>query len=148
MDESFVPTDFEVPLSLDGPGFQLVPLGPQHNECDHAAWMSSIDHIRTTAGFTGRQWPTPMDLEQNRADLVGHARDFADRTGFTYTVLDGDEVIGCVYIYPSPTPNHDAEVSSWVSVSRAEMDAVVWMAVSDWIESDWPFSSPNYASRD
>ena len=42
-----------------------------------------------------------MSLEENLADLERHARDFADRTGFTYSVLDGDDVIGCVYVYPS-----------------------------------------------
>ena len=43
-----------------------------------------------------------MTLEENLDDLERHARDFADRTGFTYTVLDPATraVMGCVYIYP------------------------------------------------
>jgi hypothetical protein len=45
-----------------------------------------------------------MSLDDNLRDLQEHARDFAGRHGFTYTVRsagtgDGD-VIGCVYIYP------------------------------------------------
>jgi hypothetical protein len=147
MDDSFVPADYEIPDSFDGPGFRLEPLRPEHNERDHAAWMSSIDHIRSTPGFDSQEWPTPMDLEANRSDLVGHAGHFADRIGFTYSILDGDDVIGCLYIYPAHTPDHDAEVKSWVRESRAEMDAVVWRSVSGWIESEWPFSSPSYASR-
>ena len=80
----------------------LVPLGPQHNERDYAAWSSSIDHIRATPGFPDGDWPHEMTLEENRGDLERHARDFAARTGFTYTVLDPDDgdVIGCLYIYP------------------------------------------------
>jgi len=35
----------------------------------------------------------------NLGDLERHARDFAERRGFTYTVLGAGEVIGCVYIY-------------------------------------------------
>ncbi len=43
-----------------------------------------------------------MSLEENLVDLERHARDFVDRTGFTYTVLDpDDDVIGCVYLYPA-----------------------------------------------
>ncbi len=147
MDASFVPADFVVPESFAGPGFRLEPLGPEHNRRDHAAWMSSIDHIRSTPGFEAWPWPVPMDLEQNLEDLRQHARDFAERTGFTYSVLDEDEVIGCVYIYPSSRPGHDAEVRSWVRASRAEMDAVLWRAVSAWIAAAWPFSNPYYAAR-
>ena len=44
-----------------------------------------------------------MSLADNLRDLENHARDFAERRGFTYTVLatDTTDVIGCVYIYPS-----------------------------------------------
>ena len=80
----------------------LEPLGPQHNDRDYAAWTSSMDHIRATPGFAGREWPREMTLDENRGDLERHERDFAARTGFTYTVKDpGDgDVVGCVYIYP------------------------------------------------
>ena len=142
---SFVPADFVVPLSFDGPGFRLEPLGPQHNKRDHDAWMSSIDHIRETPGFPDGSWPTAMSPESNLADLVRHAKDFEDRVGFTYSILDADEVIGCVYIYPSPTA--DAAVSSWVRVSRADMDVVTWQAISTWLESDWPFATVEYGAR-
>ena len=30
-----------------------------------------------------------------------HYREFVERKSFTYSILDGDEVIGCVYIYPA-----------------------------------------------
>jgi hypothetical protein len=144
---SFVPTDFEVPLEFEGPGFRLEPLGPEHNERDHAAWMSSIEHIRSTPGFESRSWPVPMSLEENRADLVEHARHFAERMGFTYSILDGERVIGCVYIYPSQRPGRDAEVRSWVREDRSEMDLTVWNALSEWIEQEWPFENPYYAPR-
>jgi hypothetical protein len=28
-----------------------------HNEAEHDAWMSSIEHIRSSPGFTGGKWP-------------------------------------------------------------------------------------------
>jgi hypothetical protein len=143
----FVPPDFDVPLSFAGPGFRLEPLGAGHNERDHDAWMTSIDHIKTTPGFEDSDWPTPMNLDANMSDLIGHATDFENRTGFTYSILDGNEIIGCVYIYPSPNPHHDASVRSWVRESRAEMDRLVWESLSRWLKSHWPFTSPDYAAR-
>ncbi len=142
---SLVPADFVVPLGFEGPGFRLEPLGPQHNERDHDAWMSSIDHIHATPDFPYGAWPEGMSLEANLADLVRHAEDFEDRSGFTYSILDGDDVIGCVYIYPSET--EDAAVRSWVRASRSGMDVVTWRAISTWIETDWPFTTVEYGAR-
>ena len=109
--------------------------------------MSSIAHISATPGFPDGSWPEPMSLERNREDLVRHAGDFESRRGFTYSILDGEDVIGCVYIYPTKRPGHDADVSSWVTESRAAMDTVVWSALTEWIAATWPFSSPFYAAR-
>jgi len=67
----FVPTDFEPPTTLGGDYFRLEPLGPQHNEADHAAWTSSIAHLRSTPGFPDGDWPPSegMSLDRNRDDL-------------------------------------------------------------------------------
>jgi len=150
-DRPFVPPDFDVPIAFSADGFRLEPLGPQHNKADFAAWTSSMDHIRATPGFTGRSWPHPMSLAENRGDLERHAADFAARIGFTYTVLDdAGSVIGCVYIYPPAdrgTDGADAEVRSWVSAEHAERDAPLYRVVSDWLVDAWPFRSIHYASR-
>lgn len=54
-----------------------------------------------------------MTLEENLADLRRHADDFTRRAGFTFTVLDlGDnDVIGCVYLYPSASKQWDVRSS-------------------------------------
>ena len=107
-DEPFVPADFAAPEGLMAGELRLVPLGPQHNEADYAAWSGSIDHIRATPGFPDGNWPREMSLGENLRDLERHAQDFAERRGFTYTVLSAatGDVIGCVYIYPAS--GHDA----------------------------------------
>jgi RimJ/RimL family protein N-acetyltransferase len=140
-----VPADFSVPQRLETPLFVLEPLGPQHNEADYAAWSSSMEHIHATPGWERSKWPRPMSLEENHADLERHARDFEERTGFTYTVLDpaNGTVIGCVYIYPRDT---GVGVQSWVRAS-AELDAELWRAVSEWLAKDWPFERVDYAAR-
>ena len=98
-----------------------------------------------------------MSLADNLRDLERHAQDFAERRGFTYTVLSTStgEVIGCVYIYPprgeSPgRPSADdqhAAVSSWVRADHATLDPVLYHAVRAWLEHDWPFHSIEYAPR-
>lgn len=150
MSQSFVPDDYVVPLTFSGPGFRLEPLGPQHNNADHHAWMSSIEHIRATPGFSTRRWPPAegLSLDENLRDLQKHAEDFERRIGFTYTVLDDqDVVVGCVYIYPSRTDPGVAEVRSWVTASRAELDAVLHESVDSWIAADWPFAEVSYRNR-
>lgn len=146
---AFVPENFDVPGSLEAGAFRLRPLGVEHNEADHRAWMSSIDHIRATPGFAGRTWPREMSLDDNEADLRAHADDHAARRGFTYTVLDRrDEVIGCVYIYPDEDGEADAHVRSWVRADRAELDLPLRREVAAWLERDWPFADVRYEGPD
>jgi hypothetical protein len=89
-----------------------------------------------------------MTLEENLADLERHADDFVNRTGFTYSILDGDEVIGCLYIYPSKGEQGNAMVRSWVTETRSHMDATVWRDVSAWLAGIWPLRNPVYARRE
>ena len=97
-----------------------------------------------------------MSQADNLRDLQRHAQDFAERRGFTYTVLStgtGD-IIGCVYIYPPRGDGPDgtegdlhAVVRSWVRADQAALDPVLYHAVLAWLERDWPFRSIVYASR-
>ena len=93
-------------------------MGWQHNAADHAAWMSSIEHIHATPGYPDGGWPPPegMSRQQNLDDLRRHARHFEERVGFTFTVLDpaDGDVIGCVYLYPADSAEHDVSVQSSV----------------------------------
>ena len=150
--ERQVAPDFNLPSPPRTEQFVLEPLGEQHNEADYAAWTSSIEHIRATPGFEGRDWPRPMSLEQNLADVRKHAEDFRTRRGFTYTVLDAadGDVIGCVYIYPRESADPadaDANIRTWVRVSHAELDPVLYRYMCEWLADAWPFTQPAYAAR-
>ena len=155
-DQPFVPADFAVPDGLAAGQFRLEPLGPQHNAADYAAWTASIDHIQATPGFAGTGWPVPMSLADNLRDLERHAQDFAQRRGFTYTVLSigAGDVIGCVYVYPARdagpgggTGGRPARVRSWVRADHAGLDPVLYRTVLAWLEQCWPFESIDYAPR-
>src|SRR6266480_4081857 len=156
-DQLFVPADFAVPGGLTAGEMRLEPLGPRHNAADYAAWTASIGHIQATPGFPWGNWPHEMSLAENLSDLERHARDFAERRGFTYTVLSTStgEVIGCVYIYPprgespggaSASEQH-ATVRSWVRADHAALDPVLYHTVRAWLERDWPFHWIEYAPR-
>ena len=151
----FVPEEFTPPDGLIAEAFVLEPLGPEHNEADHAAWMSSIEHIQASPGFAEDfgddpdPWPRPMTLEQNLSDLEQHAQDFRDRVGFTYTVLDpvDRDVIGCVYLYPSPLDGVDVRARSWVRRTHADLDKPLRRTVRAWLDGpDWPFERIDFAA--
>jgi hypothetical protein len=145
-----VPEGFTVPAGLRTELFVLEPLEVRHNAADLAAWTSSIDHIKATPGFADRDWPDrPMSLAENAADLARHAQDFADRTGFAYTVLEpaSGDVIGCVYFDPPRRAGYDVDVRSWVRADRAELDKPLRAVVRQWLADAWPFESPDYAER-
>jgi GNAT superfamily N-acetyltransferase len=149
----FVPDDFSVPSGLDAGWCQLRPLAVSDSVSDYRARHNSVEHIRATPGFAGRDWPTDdYTIERNTADLAAHADDFAARRGFTYTVVRGgtDEVIGCVYLYPpaaSDAPATDVAVRSWVRSDHAARDRDLYELVSGWLRDAWPFANPSYARR-
>ncbi len=145
-DPAFVPADFEPPAAFAVGSFRLEPLGPVHNDRDYAAWTSSMDHIRSQPGYPDGRWPREMSVEENLADLERHARDFAERRGFTYTVLDADDdVVGCLYIYPCTNDVHDARIQSWLRASEATREHDFRQAIADWLVSGaWPFKTPLY----
>jgi hypothetical protein len=149
--DDFVPADFDPPTSLVTDSFRLEPLGPQHNEADHTAWTSSIEHIRSTPGYPDGKWPPRdgMTLERNLADLRRHADDFAQRKGFTFTVLDpaNGDVIGCVYLYPTKSDEWDVTVQSWVRASKAHLDVPLADAVARWLATDWPWERVDRCGR-
>ena len=134
-----VPDDFDVPLRNETADFVLEPLGPEHNERDHAAWTSSIEHIRATHGFVGSSWPHPMSPEENLRDLEQHRDEFDRRVAFAYSVLDPetDDVIGCVYVNPA-REGGGATVRTWVRESHAHLDETLRGDVLAWLQRDWP----------
>ncbi|TYK52397.1 N-acetyltransferase [Actinomadura decatromicini] len=142
---SLVPDDFDVPTEWRTPVFRLEALSERHNEGDHEAWMSNIPFVQATAGFAGTTWPPSegMSLEENMQSVRRHIRHFAARVGFTYAVMPSgsDDVIGCVYLYPAADDEHDCEVRTWVRADLAVLDAPVHHAVTEWVETAWPFQA-------
>jgi hypothetical protein len=88
-----------------------------------------------------------MTLDDNRADLEKHQREFLAGEAFAYSVLDGDEVIGCVYIDADERGAAEAMVRSWVRASRADRDVDLAAAIDQWLREAWPLRSRRWPGR-
>lgn len=147
----WIAPDFALPKLVEEPGFRLVPLGPALTEIDYRAYMSSIAHLQAT--FTRSiGWPHEgLTLNDAVADMETEAGRFARRESFAYAVLtpDGTRERGCVYVYPSKVPGHDAQVVMWVTAAEYEagFDAELYAWTKEWLARDWPFKNVAYPGR-
>ena len=147
----FVAADFEPPLFVDADEFVLKPLGPELVEVDYAAYMSSIEHIRSTFSTSGT-WPHEnISMADAMVDMENEQRRFEARESFAYAVLTPDEQIelGCIYVYPSSKKGFDAVIRLWVTKDQfdAGFDSTLYRWTTMWIEDAWPFSAAAYPGR-
>ena len=148
----FVPEDFQVPEKLETERFRVRMLTVNDVVKDYDAVMTSVEHLRGVFGLRST-WPSPeLTLEQDLIDLGWHQKEFQRRRSFAYTVMSPSEslCLGCVYIVPTRKRGYDAEVYLWVRESEVEngLDPVLFDAVKDWIEKEWPFKKVAYPGRE
>ncbi|MET3565043.1 hypothetical protein ABIC47_000514 [Leifsonia sp. 563] len=89
-----------VPAGLENAEFVLRPIAAADAEKDHAAVMESRAYLRL---WEQSAWPEDdFTVDADRDDLAGLAARHADGRAFTFTVLsaDGEQCLGCVYIFP------------------------------------------------
>ena len=148
---SFVAREFAVPTQVEGPGFKLVPLGPELVDLDYQAYMGSIAHLQQT--FTrSTGWPREdITAADAMTDMLTEQARFEARQSFAYAVLtpDGSRERGCVYVYPSKVDGYDAVVRLWVTKAEhdAGFDAELYAWTRQWIAGSWPFNNVAYPGR-
>lgn len=120
---------------------RLEVLGPPVVELDYEAIMGSRRRLRDELQWgRERRWP-PDDftLEDNRADLQEHRREYDAREAYAYTVLDpaGARCLGCIYLGPS---GPDAQLTFWVidEEVRTGLETHLLETVLHWIRAAWP----------
>ena len=150
--DAFVPPDFSIPEKLETEKFLLRMLTVNDVVKDYDAVMTSIDHLKGVFGPQSK-WPSKeLTLEQDLIDLGWHQKQFQRRTSFAYTVMNIEEsqCLGCVYIDPTNKIGYDAEVYLWVRESEVEngLDSILYEAVKNWIEKEWPFKKVAYPGRE
>src|SRR6266853_526332 len=80
-----VPDSFQPPRSYMGKSFRLTPLGPDVAQLDFNAYMSSIDHIRSSMGGN---WPrADLTMVDQAKDMAGEKAQWDGRKSFPYAVL-------------------------------------------------------------
>lgn len=150
--DPFVPSNFKVPQKLEEEKFRLRMLTVNDVVKDYDAVMTSIDHLKGVFGPQSK-WPSKeLTLEQDLIDLGWHQKEFQRRTSFAFTVINIDEskCIGCVYIDPTVKFGYDAEVYLWVRKSEFDtgLDPILFEAVKNWVEKEWPFKKVAYPGRE
>ena len=124
-----LPADFPVPQRLEHPEFHLRMLSERDTAKDYEAVMESADRLRAGAP---NGWPRPgFTLEENRADLIRHEREFIEGVDF------------------NPSEVADVNVHMWVRDRHAEaLTGPLYQAVARWLENEWPFETINYIRPD
>ncbi|WP_373188113.1 hypothetical protein [Halopseudomonas sp.] len=145
-----LPADFQAPREWQGQRCILVPAAPLWVELDYAAVMTSREQLQGLFG-AGDAWP-PADLTQadDEADLTWHEREFAQGYSFAYSLLSHDRLrcMGCVYVYPTANPEHDAEAYIWASTTEPdELRSAVLEELTQWLAQDWPFTALAWPGR-
>jgi hypothetical protein len=145
----FVPTNFQVPATLETTEFRLRMLSIHDVVKDFDAVITSVDHLKTI--WPGGKWPEGLTLEQNLIDLGWHQKEFQIRRSFAYTVVSPSEqtVKGCVYIEPSRKKGFDAEVYLWARESELAtgLEGRLYDAVQKWVTEEWPFENVAFPGR-
>ncbi len=114
--------------------------------------MSSIDHLKGVFG-PYIDWPyKELTLRQNLIDLARFEKESQMRVSFCYTVLDKEEnkCLGCMYILPSPKPQFEIILFSWVRKSEYDkgLDKELYKFIKKWIKEKWPFKSSAWPGRE
>lgn len=148
---SLVPSEFVVPLSLEGNGFRLRPLTIHDLVKDYDAVMTSVDHLKGLME-PDSDWPIGLTLEDDLIDLAWHYREFTIRHSFAYTMMAPDEsrCLGCCYINPSADPAFDADVFYWARQSElaSGLEDRLGAAIRQWLKADWPFQRVAFPGRE
>ncbi|RZU99192.1 hypothetical protein [Spiribacter vilamensis] len=131
--------------------FRLVPATPDWVEEDFAAVVESRPAIR---GLFGPEvdWP-PFDLtiQEDRDDLRWHADEFEEGTSFAFLVIAPRQRLcnGCLYLFPTQSPDHDIEAYLWI---RSDLDGVIAKPMEEqiiaWVTDAWPFQHVAWPGRD
>ncbi len=145
-----VPDNFEVPETLETMNYRLRMLTVNDVLKDYLAVISSQEQLVNLFNDDS-PWPNGLTLEQNLIDLGWHQKEFQKRRSFAYTVvsLDDNEVLGCLYIYPSQNKEYCADIFLWYKESYIgePKDEELLNNVKDWVNNEWPFKKVNYVGR-
>lgn len=146
-----LPTDgFRVPRRWQGEHSLLVPAAPRWVELDYGAVMASRRKLRNLFRRADTWPPADLTLEGDRADLAWHEQEFEARRSFAYLLLNNDasRCLGCLYLYPTASRDHDAEAYLWTHINMSTAQANrIENEVIHWVTHQWPFVAVAWPGR-
>jgi RimJ/RimL family protein N-acetyltransferase len=148
-----VPADLVVPEFQAFDDFALAKLVMERAGDDYALVDANRERLIGTFG-PDNPWPRGTDARSNLADVAWHEVEFGCRTSFAYWIVDGTDadapLIGCVYVAPSPRPDHQCAVYFWLDAAwdGDEFVARVHATLRDWLEEDWGFAHIAFPGRE
>lgn len=146
-----LPTDgFRVPQRWRGEHILLVPATPRWVELDFAAVIASRRKLKHLFGPSDSWPPDDLDAAADHADLAWHEHEFRTRQSFAYHLLNhgASECLGCLYIYPTASRDHDAEAYLWTHIDLETARAnLIENEVIDWVTHEWPFAAIAWPGR-
>jgi hypothetical protein len=112
--------------------FVLTPLRPEHTALDYQSVMENRGYLRGVMGWG--DWPADsLTMEEDRAALQNHFREFQDKEAYAFAVLSPDRkaILGCVYINPESKGSSRVTLQYWVVEKSliAELDKEVLATV-------------------
>ena len=150
---SFVPAEFAVPNHLERDHWELRLLTMDDLAQDYAAYMGSIDHVKSMFKPSAVAWPRPnLSMRLALADLAFCEWEHYCRTSFSYGVFtrDNQRERGCVYINPTAHRGSQAELLTWTTADEYEagFDAELFGFAKTWVAEAWPFERVAYPGRE
>lgn len=145
-----VSSTWKIPEGFQESGWALVPAGPVLARIDYEAVKASRELLQNLFQPNDSWPPENLTLEQDRADLAWHAREFRQRRSFAYSIVtpEFDRCLGCLYLYPSMSPVHDAEAYLWLRPDLPMMTSRrIEQTVEMWVDSAWPFKHMVWPGR-
>lgn len=141
---------FTVPSQWQGQQVLLVPASPEWVELDFKAVIESRSKLKHLFG-PGDTWPPDnLDISMNSADLAWHAREFESRRSFAYHLLSHDKqnCLGCLYIYPTASTQHQAEAYLWTHINLStERARLIEDEIISWTTRHWPIEAIAWPGR-
>lgn len=135
------PSGFITPHTYKTEKFIVKTLGVTDIVEDFDAVMTSIVRLKGTFDFYP-EWPNAdMSLEEDLSNLGWHQTEFALGSSFAYSVrtVKDNKYIGCFYIFPSNSDNHQIDAYVWVRESYKNLDEELFVEMKKWLDKAWPF---------
>jgi RimJ/RimL family protein N-acetyltransferase len=147
---AWLPDGFTHPERVELPtGHHLRPIRADDVALDFPAVMGSRERLWSKYGEPWGWPPETMTYEADRDDLAHHEEEIAAHITFNYALLDAGEteLLGCVYIDPSPAEGIDAIVSWWVvdEAVGSELDDTLTAFIPGWLAETWGFRAIDYS---